>query len=486
LKDKEIVGDEPTTGHHECRTFYQPSTKAPCGTNEDDPTGAEGCTCGGDTCTAAEYCYDAKCNAAAEETGITTCQEMSNYFGTEKGVTWGCATRKWKRWWRNKKCKTAPDTETHPGCESIDITDCQKMSNYYGTHKGVTWGCAPRHWKKWWKRNSCTTQPTVSEYDGCDKPDLTTCQGISDHYGTTKGVTWGCADSDARTTWKSNSCTTKPETDIHPGCETAPVEGCQDVSDKFGTDHGVTWGCASRYWRRFWSRNSCETSPTTSEPYECPPEDEIADCQSISDHYGTDHDVTWGCAERPQRKFWRANSCTTSPATEDHPGCDAVPIANCQQMSNHYGTDHRKTWGCAPRRWKRWWRRKKCKTSPTVTEFPECPKEPLFNCQTISDRYGTDHKVTWGCAPKYAQTWWRKNNCRTSPTQKSNCPASAEEVSVGISPGEYDFISTLQNAMILFGCSMFMVFLGYKTENYCHKMNKDINTSEASVQLMEI
>jgi len=64
--------------------------------------------------------------------------------------------------------------------------------------------------------------------------------------------------------------------------------------------------------------------------------------------------------------------------------------------------------------------------------------------------------------------------------------ASTEEVSVGISSGEYDFISTLQNAMILFGCSMFMAFLGYKTENYCHKMNKGINTSEASVQLMEI
>jgi hypothetical protein len=57
-------------------------------------------------------------------------------------------------------------------------------------------------------------------------------------------------------------------------------------------------------------------------------------------------------------------------------GSPFADVATCQDMSNIYGTDAGRTFGCAPQNYQDWWKKSNCQTRPTVTTFAGCSKKP--------------------------------------------------------------------------------------------------------------
>ena len=53
------------------------------------------------------------------------------------------------------------DWSTHcAGCSPWRCT-CQGMSEWFGTNSGVGWGCAPMEARVWWEQRKCGTRSTT-------------------------------------------------------------------------------------------------------------------------------------------------------------------------------------------------------------------------------------------------------------------------------------------------------------------------------------
>ena len=96
-------------------------------------------------------------------------------------------------------------------------------------------------------------------------------------------------------------------------------------------------------------------------------EDFGADCQSLSDKYGTNHGYTWGTAGPPQRAWWIKHNCATRPVLGgEMDKAQGDSFGNtCQGMSDKYKTSHGVGWGTAPPQERGWWVNHQCKTRPT-------------------------------------------------------------------------------------------------------------------------
>ena len=92
--------------------------------------------------------------------------------------------------------------------------------------------------------------------------------------------------------------------------------------------------------------------------------------------------------------------------------------ADCQKMSDKYGTNHGYTWGTADTSQRAWWIKHKCTTRPTLGgEMDRQQGEKFGNtCQGMSDKFKTSHGIGWGTAPPLERGWWVNHQCKTRPT----------------------------------------------------------------------
>merc|ERR1719204_2037215 len=110
----------------------------------------------------------------------STCQDFSDYFGTIYDKVWGCtgpencgctaaSCSDDQMWWCNHGCKTAPaKSGPYPACLNPVWESCQEFSDYFGTNYDKTWGCTGTscdctkpascsNEQRWWCKNKCYT-----------------------------------------------------------------------------------------------------------------------------------------------------------------------------------------------------------------------------------------------------------------------------------------------------------------------------------------
>lgn len=97
-----------------------------------------------------------------------TCQGFVDYYGADYHQTYGCAPREAQTWSIAQKCDAEceqkgtgckPSSEDYRGCE-LDCTPfgctCQGFSDWYGSETGKTWGCATTALAQtWWTAHKC-------------------------------------------------------------------------------------------------------------------------------------------------------------------------------------------------------------------------------------------------------------------------------------------------------------------------------------------
>ena len=90
--------------------------------------------------------------------------------------------------------------------------DCQSLSDKYGTNYGYSWGTAGPPQRAWWKKHNCSTRPVLGgEQDKMQGKSFgNLCQGMSDKYKTSHGVSWGTAGLKERGWWVNHQCKTRP------------------------------------------------------------------------------------------------------------------------------------------------------------------------------------------------------------------------------------------------------------------------------------
>jgi hypothetical protein len=117
---------------------------------------SESCSCSGNTCSVGEFCYEGKCKQTAMKctADATLPMSLSCFCEDETDV---CDSGKFCH---SGGCQDAKSTK---------ITSCQQMSNYYGVVHGLSGGCAPNEWMSWWIRSRCMKNPQTKQHLGCNQ-----------------------------------------------------------------------------------------------------------------------------------------------------------------------------------------------------------------------------------------------------------------------------------------------------------------------------
>jgi hypothetical protein len=227
------------------------------------------------------------------------------------------------------------------------------------------------------------------------------CQDLSDIYGIDAGVSFQFAPTSVRGDWVSRQCNTHPSS----------ADACQKASDLYGIDAGVTWGFAPSDVQSWWGARGCNTKPLST----------VGLCQRASDTYGIVAGETFGTAPSDVQAWWVNTSCNTVTRNQDA----------CQRLSDAFGITVDDT-GWAPSDVVSWWTGHSCRTAPVTTD----------RCQLLSDLYGIDAGVSFNAAPNAARTWWVAHGCNTHPVSNNTCQRASDafaivhNVSWGFAPSE--------------------------------------------------
>jgi hypothetical protein len=292
-------------------------------------------------------------------------------------------------------------------------TSCQFMSDRYGTAAGGSAGFAPAHVQKKFKQMNCSTTPNSAD----------TCQKISDLFGTTSSAGNGLISNVAKSYWTANSCRTRP-------LVSTPL--CQRGAETWGIvqDAGVvlTWGSAPAEVRSLW------TAQCTGQSGRVGARNPDA-CQHASDLYGIsgaqggsgtfcgpgDSSVITdaGWAPASVQTWFLDRGCRTTP----------VQTNRCQQLADLYGIRRGFTinWGFAGTDQKNYWNGHNCSAAMVSASSTNA-------CQSASELYGISAGVTFGWAPADVQTWWNSHNCMTKASSGDVCQTAANNF--GIVPGQ--------------------------------------------------
>jgi hypothetical protein len=299
--------------------------------------------------------------AAYGSSKVFSCQDLSDIYGIDAGVTWGFAPSSVQTTWQANSCGTHPSSPD----------TCQKASDLYGIDANVTWGFAPGSVQTWWTNNGCNTRPVST---------VNACQRASDTYGITAFETWGTAPADVQTWWTNTGCNTSPRNQ----------DACQRLSDQYGIQLGDT-GWAPTDVANWWNTFACRTSPVVADR-----------CQLISDNYGTDAGVTFAAAPSAAQTWWVNNGCNTHPQSTN----------SCQRASDVFAIDAGVSFGFAPAEVQSFWTSNGCNTKPTFQDV----------CQVAADRFGIVGNVTWGAAPADVRSWWVAAGCDRRPIDAAPVP----------------------------------------------------------------
>jgi hypothetical protein len=115
----------------------------------------ESCNCSGKVCFVGQFCYKGKCEQTTMKCDPHAVLPMDISCFCE-GETTSCEAGKFCH---SGACQEAKSTK---------ITSCQQMSNYYGVIHGRSFGCAPRDWQQYWGMNRCMKNPQTSNHLGCN------------------------------------------------------------------------------------------------------------------------------------------------------------------------------------------------------------------------------------------------------------------------------------------------------------------------------
>jgi hypothetical protein len=236
------------------------------------------------------------------------------------------------------------------------------------------------------------------------------CQDLSDIYGIDAGVSFQFAPTAVRNTWVSQACNSHPSSS----------DPCQKASDTYGIDAGVTFGFAPANVQSWWVSNACNTRPRST----------VGLCQRASDIYGIVASETFGTAPADVRTWWVNTACNTVSRNQDA----------CQRLSDTFGIQVGDN-GWAPADVVSWWVGHSCLTSSITTD----------RCQLVSDLYGVDPGVSFAAAPNAARTWWVNHGCNAHPVSSNSCQRASDAfaivpgVSFGFAPSEVQSWWVAQN-----------------------------------------
>jgi hypothetical protein len=227
------------------------------------------------------------------------------------------------------------------------------------------------------------------------------CQDLSDIYGIDAGISFQFAPASVQNDWIARGCNTHPSS----------PDPCQKASDLYGIDAGATFGFAPANVQTWWVSKSCNTRPRST----------VERCQRASDTYGITASESFGTAPSDVRTWWVNEGCNTVPRNQDA----------CQRLSDSFGIQVGDN-GWAPSEVVSWWTGHSCLTAPITTD----------RCQLLSDLYGVDANVSFAAAPNAARTWWASHGCNTHPVSNNTCQrasdafAIAPNINFGFAPGE--------------------------------------------------
>ncbi len=202
------------------------------------------------------------------------CQRLSDTFGTTYGVTYGTAPSYIRKWWDDHGCTTTP----------ADYRRCQKAADFFGivpTAGNDPLGFAPPNVKSWWTGGACTASARTSAAEQC--------QNAANLYAMTMSASGG-APADAQIWFAQKGCTAVPT--------------CEGLSEMFGTTGGVTWGAATApYLQSWWSANCTYSRPQFSNNV----------CQIVTNNFGI---KAGDFAFAPDFvSSWWTSACTTNVQT---------------------------------------------------------------------------------------------------------------------------------------------------------------------------
>jgi len=174
-----------------------------CRICSNNPNGRVGsaCMCGGNYCDPNQFCYNGRCNSAAQ---ITNCHQNSNHRVSTTCKCGGqtCAAG---NYCSNRQCVSSICCKAYTG-SCLACAQGMSVADYCANNCNVP-GCSAHCY---------VPIPTYHEWGS-------TCQELSNYYGVNHGKSWGCAPQAAKTWWGTNNCRTRPQTSINGGCSPAPT-----------------------------------------------------------------------------------------------------------------------------------------------------------------------------------------------------------------------------------------------------------------------